>query len=68
MARKTGHPRRIEWMQEWCKKNDFRLMLGGEWGNPAELPPICDSFVGNHSKNCEKCEHDYECHKEAKLK
>ena len=39
-----------------------------EWGDPTHLPPVCDKYDGpeDHSTNCDKCEHDFECHKEAK--
>jgi hypothetical protein len=34
-----------------------------EWRDPFDLPPVCGKFEGaNHDMNCERCEHDYECH------
>lgn len=38
-----------------------------EWGDPYNLPPVCDKFEGhNIGQNCTRCEHDYECHAEAR--
>lgn len=38
-----------------------------EWGDPYNLPPVCDKFDGDDvGKNCTRCEHDYECHAEAR--
>ena len=36
----------------------------GEWGD--EVKPICAEYVGNGTQYCERCEHDYACHKAAK--
>lgn len=34
----------------------------GEWRNPDKIPPVCESFVGDTNVNCQRCEHDLECH------
>lgn len=31
------------------------------WGSD-DIPPVCDSYEGNKTEYCLKCEHDYECH------
>lgn len=35
-----------------------------EWGNPSDIPPVCDSFKAWHEDLdiCTKCEHDEACH------
>jgi hypothetical protein len=33
------------------------------WGDPTNLPPVCDEYKGDGIENCMTCEHDKECHK-----
>lgn len=35
------------------------------WGNPAEVPSVCDSYKGDGVSYCSKCEHDEACHARA---
>lgn len=37
----------------------------GTWEDPGDIPPACEAHVGPVSSNCERCEHDYECHTHA---
>jgi len=37
-----------------------------EWFDPANLPKVYESFMGDDPKmNCDRCEHDFECHNTA---
>ena len=33
------------------------------WDNPAKIPPVCAKFVGTPGQNCDRCEHDEQCHR-----
>lgn len=35
-----------------------------EWGEPDNIPPVCDSFKPSVVDNnmCDRCEHNKECH------
>lgn len=33
-----------------------------DYDNRTKLPPACDKYEGDGKCNCQKCEHDAECH------
>lgn len=33
-----------------------------EWIDPSNIPPVCDTYIGDGTNNCTTCEHDQECH------
>lgn len=39
---------------EWISKN-------------GHIGEICSKFVGDHTRPCESCEHDFACHAEARI-
>ena len=58
---------------EWeCSHHEFTPRIrpagcccdGQEWGDPANIPPVCESHQGDPGKNCQRCEHDAACHTE----
>lgn len=53
-------------LTEEVKRPEGCVCEAGEWGDPLNLPPVCGEFEGDRNMTCEKCEHDYECHAEAK--
>jgi hypothetical protein len=53
---------------EWLEIPDGCVCDWREW-NWAQLdalPPACAKYVGNGRTNCQRCEHDAECHRRAK--
>ncbi len=40
--------------------------LDGSWGDPLNVPAVCNSYVGDNNDPCFRkgCEHDRACHKE----
>lgn len=49
---------------DWLEIPDGCVCNWREWDfeNMKSLPPICEEYKGNGTLNCERCEHDKECH------
>jgi hypothetical protein len=63
----THCPHCGERIEPEVKRPDGCICDANEWGDPYNLPPVCDKFEGdNVGQNCTRCEHDYECHAEAR--
>ena len=43
-------------MPEGCACDPFT------WGDLDNVSPICAAHIGDPQKNCERCEHNIECH------
>jgi hypothetical protein len=37
-----------------------------DWGKLDAIPPACAEYVGDGSDNCQRCEHDPDCHRRDK--
>ena len=58
--------------EEQCQHHEFVALVRPsphcccevrEWSDPSNIPPVCDGFEGADGQaNCQKCEHDKECH------
>jgi hypothetical protein len=48
-------------VHDWGSKPDSCVCDVHTWTN--EIPEACEKFEGEKGANCEKCEHDEECHK-----
>lgn len=63
----THCPHCGEKLEPEVKRPDGCICDNNEWGDPYNLPPVCDKFEADHvGMNCTRCEHDYECHAEAR--
>lgn len=32
------------------------------WGDPTDIPPVCDAYEGDDDGYCSRCEYDQDCH------
>ena len=63
----THCPHCGEKLEPEVKRPDGCICDNNEWDDPYTLPPVCDKFEADHvGMNCTRCEHDYECHAEAR--
>lgn len=63
----THCPHCGEQLEQDVKRPDGCICDNNEWGDPFNLPPVCDKFEADHvGMNCTRCEHDYGCHTEAR--
>ena len=50
------------------RKPDGCVCDAWEWRDPDNIPPPCAEYCGDGTRNCDKCEHDKECHLPANAK
>jgi hypothetical protein len=61
VCRFCGEPEDEHHEPEWIEVPDGCVCNPLTWDKDV-IPPSCAEYVGNGRTNCERCEHDKECH------
>jgi hypothetical protein len=57
-----GQPQSEHHEYETAKRPAGCVCDANTWQDRTSIPAVCEEHVGGHYENCERCEHDFECH------